>query len=62
MCIRDRAGIVLSPAVGAILMSGSTVVVAINAQLLRRLDLCPTGDAAAASTGGSVPGEADGQS
>ena len=29
-------GVVLSPAVGAILMSGSTVVVAINAQLLRR--------------------------
>ncbi len=35
------AGIVLSPAVGAILMSGSTVVVAANAQLLRRLDLVP---------------------
>ena len=32
-------GIVLSPAVGAILMSGSTVVVAINAQLLRRAKL-----------------------
>ena len=32
-------GIVLSPAVGAILMSGSTVVVAINAQLLRRARL-----------------------
>ena len=30
-------GILLSPAVGAVLMSGSTVVVAINAQLLRRL-------------------------
>jgi Cu2+-exporting ATPase len=29
-------GIVLSPAVGAVLMSVSTVVVAINAQLLRR--------------------------
>jgi Cu2+-exporting ATPase len=29
-------GIVLSPAVGAILMSASTVIVAINAQLLRR--------------------------
>jgi Cu2+-exporting ATPase len=35
------AGIVLAPAVGAILMSISTVVVAINAQLLRRLDLRP---------------------
>ena len=31
------SGIVLSPAVGALLMSLSTVVVAINAQLLRRL-------------------------
>jgi Cu2+-exporting ATPase len=29
-------GIVLSPAVGAVLMSLSTVIVAINAQLLRR--------------------------
>jgi len=33
------AGITLSPAVGAILMSASTVVVALNAQLLRRVDL-----------------------
>ncbi|MDQ4142953.1 MAG: HAD-IC family P-type ATPase, partial [Actinomycetota bacterium] len=32
-------GITLSPAVGAILMSASTVVVALNAQLLRGLDL-----------------------
>ncbi|MFC6973410.1 copper-translocating P-type ATPase [Halomicroarcula sp. GCM10025709] len=32
-------GILLSPAVGALLMSLSTVVVAINAQLLRRIDL-----------------------
>jgi len=29
-------GVVLSPAVGAILMSASTVIVAANAQLLRR--------------------------
>ncbi|HTL83621.1 MAG TPA: copper-translocating P-type ATPase [Acidimicrobiia bacterium] len=36
------AGITLSPAVGAILMSASTVVVAFNAQLLRRLDLRPS--------------------
>jgi P-type Cu2+ transporter len=35
------AGLTLSPAVGAILMSGSTIVVALNAQLLRRLDLNP---------------------
>jgi Cu2+-exporting ATPase len=33
------AGIVLSPAVGALLMSISTIVVAINAQLLRRVQL-----------------------
>lgn len=32
-------GILLSPAVGAVLMSASTVIVAINAQLLRRVDL-----------------------
>ena len=32
-------GILLSPAVAAILMSASTVVVAINAQLLRRAEL-----------------------
>ena len=35
------AGLTLSPAVGAIFMSASTVVVAFNAQLLRRLDLRP---------------------
>ena len=35
------AGITLSPAVGAILMSVSTIVVVANAQLLRRLDLTP---------------------
>jgi P-type Cu2+ transporter len=35
-------GFVLSPAVGAILMSASTIVVALNAQLLRRLDLKPS--------------------
>jgi len=35
------AGILVSPAVGAILMSVSTIVVALNAQLLRRLDLSP---------------------
>jgi Cu2+-exporting ATPase len=36
------AGFTLSPAVGAILMSASTIVVALNAQLLRRVQL--TGD------------------
>jgi Cu2+-exporting ATPase len=33
------AGILLAPAVGAVLMSASTVIVAINAQLLRRVRL-----------------------
>jgi Cu2+-exporting ATPase len=36
------AGFTLPPAVGAVLMSVSTIVVALNAQLLRRLDLRPT--------------------
>ncbi len=34
-------GFVLSPAAGAVLMSLSTIVVALNAQLLRRLKLNP---------------------
>jgi Cu2+-exporting ATPase len=37
--VMARLGIVLSPAVGAVLMSASTVIVAINAQLLRRIAL-----------------------
>ncbi|HEV3494923.1 MAG TPA: heavy metal translocating P-type ATPase, partial [Actinomycetes bacterium] len=37
------AGVTLAPAVGAILMSASTILVALNAQLLRRLDLRPRG-------------------
>jgi Cu2+-exporting ATPase len=40
------AGITLPPAVGAILMSVSTIVVALNAQLLRRVELRPDGEAA----------------
>jgi Cu2+-exporting ATPase len=36
------AGITLPPAVGALLMSASTIVVALNAQLLRGVDLAPT--------------------
>src|SRR5215213_8270643 len=36
------AGVTLAPAVGAVLMSLSTIVVALNAQLLRRVDLRPT--------------------
>jgi P-type Cu2+ transporter len=35
------AGVVLSPAAGAVLMSASTIVVALNAQLLRRVKLNP---------------------
>ncbi len=35
------AGFTLNPAVGAVLMSLSTIIVALNAQLLRRLDLRP---------------------
>ncbi|WP_298227825.1 heavy metal translocating P-type ATPase [Gryllotalpicola sp.] len=34
-------GFVLAPAVGAVLMSLSTIIVALNAQLLRRVDLDP---------------------
>jgi Cu2+-exporting ATPase len=33
------AGITLGPEIGALLMSASTIVVALNAQLLRRVDL-----------------------
>jgi len=36
-------GVVISPAVGAVLMSASTLIVALNAQLLRRLRLQPAG-------------------
>lgn len=36
------AGITLAPAVGAVLMSMSTIVVALNAQLLRRVQLRPS--------------------
>jgi Cu2+-exporting ATPase len=36
------AGVILPPAVGALAMSVSTVLVAINAMLLRRIDLRPT--------------------
>jgi Cu2+-exporting ATPase len=35
------AGVTLSPAVGAVLMSLSTIIVALNAQLLRRVELMP---------------------
>ena len=35
------AGVTLSPAAGAVLMSLSTIIVALNAQLLRRVRLAP---------------------
>ena len=38
------AGVALSPAVAAVLMSASTIVVALNAQLLRRVQLRPASD------------------
>jgi Cu2+-exporting ATPase len=43
------AGVTLAPAVGAILMSLSTIVVALNAQLLRRVDLRPPSEEASVS-------------
>ncbi|MBB4661316.1 Cu2+-exporting ATPase [Conexibacter arvalis] len=53
------AGFVLPMAVGAVLMSVSTIVVALNAQLLRSLDLSPEavgGDRAVAACAGSGRG------
>ena len=37
--VLERWGLVLSPAIGAVLMSLSTIIVAVNAQLLRRAHL-----------------------
>jgi P-type Cu2+ transporter len=51
------AGLTLQPAIGAVLMSVSTIVVALNAQLLRRLDLRPV---ALAGTAGSSAAQAPG--
>ncbi|MGH9179252.1 MAG: HAD-IC family P-type ATPase, partial [Acidimicrobiales bacterium] len=48
------AGVTLSPAVAAVLMSASTVVVALNAQLLRRVDLRPP-PAQAGGAGAAAP-------
>jgi Cu2+-exporting ATPase len=45
-------GFVLPPAIGALLMSLSTIVVAVNAQLLRRVDLTVE----SVSAGGGKPG------
>ena len=41
LAVRGRPLSRPNPAVGAILMSVSTIVVALNAQLLRRVDLRP---------------------
>ena len=49
-------GFVLPMEVGALLMSLSTVVVALNAQVLRRLDLRPQAGVAAALERSSVRG------
>jgi Cu2+-exporting ATPase len=49
------AGIVLAPAVAAALMSVSTIVVAANAQLLRRVDLRPEALAPAAAAADTGP-------
>jgi Cu2+-exporting ATPase len=43
--------IVLAPAVGAILMSVSTIVVALNSQLLRRIELRPQGSSSSRTAG-----------
>ncbi len=47
-------GIVIGPAVGAILMSASTIIVALNALLLRRIDLRP-GQSGPASSSANPP-------
>jgi Cu2+-exporting ATPase len=51
------AGLVLPPAVGALAMSVSTIVVAVNAMLLRQLDLRPAAHAEADPVGRSRVGE-----
>jgi Cu2+-exporting ATPase len=48
-------GFILPMEVGALLMSASTIVVAANAQLLRRLDLSPEASTAAAHGATPVP-------
>ncbi len=51
-----RWGLVLDPAIGAMLMSASTVMVALNAQLLRRARLDRAADAPAPPATGAVAG------
>ena len=49
-----RVGFVLPMEIGALLMSLSTIVVALNAQLLRRLDLSPQASVTAAHGGPKI--------
>jgi P-type Cu2+ transporter len=49
------AGIVLAPALGAVAMSVSTIVVALNAMLLRGLDLRPDGVAGPSAPERNIP-------
>ncbi|MEZ4481827.1 MAG: copper-translocating P-type ATPase [Dehalococcoidia bacterium] len=49
------AGFLLPPAVGAVLMSISTIVVAVNAQFLRRIQLQPPAPRSMAANGESQP-------
>lgn len=48
--VLTSVGLTPSPAVGAILMSLSTIIVAANAQLLRRVDLRPAPPQVTAAT------------
>jgi len=50
-------GVLLSPAIGALLMSLSTVIVAINAQLLRRVDLSVSGLPGVSASGQAGPAD-----
>ncbi|MFC7155165.1 heavy metal translocating P-type ATPase [Halomarina halobia] len=50
-------GVLLAPAVGALLMSLSTVIVAINAQFLRRADLSVPGSSADPASAGAHPAD-----
>jgi len=50
------AGLTLPPAAAAVAMSLSTIIVAANAQLLRRVDLRPHDEGWSASAGGRVAG------